>query len=220
MIFLARDLLERGLIELKDKNIYFLEVVRGLKQEADRVFAAVEMMNPDILAMSISKEEIEGLREYIKNPCEIQMSRYEELYAERLSRFGDVYLPPPCYLAGLEAAEKNHIELIGVDMDNETHTTAYCALVNGRELLVHSMRLKLLRMRSFKADNPWDFAILWDRRVNNMRGFRQLEREREKFMATALERLALSKKKILALIDVERAANVRKLISINEMKRD
>jgi hypothetical protein len=217
---LAKELLERGLVELRDWNIYFLDVVRGLKQEADRVFAAVEMVKPDILAMSISEEEIRGLKEYIKEPYEIEMSRYEELYAEHLARFGDVYLPPPCYLAGLEAAEKNGIELVGIDMDDETHTAAYCALVSGRDLLVHSLRLKLLKLRGFRADNPWDFAILWDKRVNNLRGFRELEREREKFMAAALEKLAASRKKIMALIDVERAGNVRRLMSNYEMRGD
>lgn len=200
------------MIEIKEKNLYFLGVVRGLRQEADRVLRAADEVRPDILAMSISKEEVEGLKDYAREPYEVEMSRYEELYAERLSRFGDVYLPPPCYLAGLEAAEKNGIELIGIDMDDEAHTTAYCALVNGRELFVHSLRLKFLRMKSFKADNPWDFAIQWDRKVNNMRGLRELERERERYMAEELMRLSLTKKRIMAILDVERAAGVRKLI--------
>lgn len=206
---------ERGLIEIRDRNLYFLGVVRGLKQEADRVLKAVDDIKPDILAMSISKEEIEGLRDYVREPYKVEMSRYEELYAERLSRFGDVYLPPPCYLAGLEAAEKNGIELIGIDMDDEAHTTAYCALINGRELLAHSMRLKLLQMKSFKTDNPWDFAIRWDKKVNNLRGFRELERERERYMAEELMRLSLTKKRIMAILDVERAEGIRKLIQNN-----
>ncbi|MEM4264575.1 MAG: hypothetical protein QW505_02150 [Thermoplasmata archaeon] len=203
---------ERELIEVKGKNLYFLDVVRGLKQEAERVLRAVEMVRPEIIAMSISREEIEGLRDYVREPYEVEMSRYEQLYAERLSRFGDVYLPPPCYLAGLEVAEKIGIELVGIDMDDETHTTAYCALINGRELLIHSMRLKFLRLQSFKADNPWDFAIKWDRKVNNLRGFRGLERERERYMAEELRKLSLTEKRIMAILDVERAEGVRKLI--------
>ncbi|MEM4262588.1 MAG: hypothetical protein QXY98_02485 [Thermoplasmata archaeon] len=200
------------MIEVKGKNLYFLDVVRGLKQEAERVLRAVEMVRPEIIAMSISREEIEGLRDYVREPYEVEMSRYEQLYAERLSRFGDVYLPPPCYLAGLEVAEKIGIELVGIDMDDETHTTAYCALINGRELLIHSMRLKFLRLQSFKADNPWDFAIKWDRKVNNLRGFRGLERERERYMAEELRKLSLTEKRIMAILDVERAEGVRKLI--------
>ncbi|MEM2838650.1 MAG: hypothetical protein QXE18_00960 [Thermoplasmata archaeon] len=204
----------RDLIKIEGKNLYFLDVVRGLKQEAERVLRAVEKVRPEIIAMSISKEEIEGLKDYVKEPYEVEMSRYEELYAERLSKFGDVYLPPPCYLAGLEVAEKNGIELIGIDMDDEAHTTAYCALVNGRELLIHSMRLKFLRLQSFKADNPWDFAIKWDRKVNNLRGLRELERERERYMAEELRKLSLTKKRIMAILDVERAEGIRKLFSV------
>lgn len=203
------------LIEIRDKNLFFLDVVRGLKQEADRVLRAVDEVKPDILALSISQAEIEAMRDYITSPYEVEMSRYEKLYAELLSKFGDVYLPPPCYLAGLEVAEKNSIKLLGIDMDDETHTAAYCALIKGYELLVHSMRLKFLRMKSFRADNPWDFAIQWDKKVNNLRGFRLLEREREKHMAQELRKLLLTGERIMAILDVERAEGIRELIQNN-----
>lgn len=202
----------RELIEIRDKNLFFLDVVRGLKQEAERVLRAVNEVQPDILALSISQAEVKALEDYVKIPYKVEMSRYEELYARLLSKFGDVYLPPPCYLAGLEAAEKNGLRLVGIDMDDEAYTTAYCAFINGRELFVHSMRLGFLKMRSFKADNPWDFAIQWDKRINNLRGFRQLEKEREKYMAEELRKLALTGKRIMAILDVERADGVRRLI--------
>jgi len=204
---------DRGVISIDGTNLFFLDVVRGLKPEAERVLNAVEEVKPDILAMSIAKEEVAGLKEFAKEPFEVEMSRYEELYAKRLSKFGDVFLPPPCYLSGLEASQKKGIELIPIDMDDDSHSTAYCALVTGRELLIHSMRLNIIKMKFFNAKNPWDFAIQWDRRVNNLRGFRELEKEREIYMADELRKLSETRKRILAIIDVERAGNVRRILS-------
>jgi len=203
-------------IAVKDSKIYFVDVVRGLKSEATRVKLAIQEVEPDLIAMSVSKEEIEGLRDFIKEPYEVEMSRYEELYAKNLSRFGDVFLPPPCFLAGLEEAETGRLELVGVDMDDETHSTAYCALVTGSELFRHTTRFNLLRLRSFRAKTPADFVKVWDRKVNNLRGFRELERERERYMAKALAGLtAPSRRRILAIIDVERADGTRKIMKAN-----
>ena len=205
------------IITVKRSNVYFVDVVRGLKSEAPRVKLAIQEVKPDLIAMSVSKEEIEGLRDYIKEPYEVEMSRYEELYSQKLSRFGDVFLPPPCFLAGLEEAENNRLELVGVDMDDETHTVAYCALVSGSELLRHTTRFNLLKLKSFRARTPAEFVRVWDRKINNLRGFRELEKERERYMANRLAGLCSeSIRKILAIMDLERADGVRKpLIDLN-----
>jgi hypothetical protein len=198
-------------ITVKDSKIYFVDVVRGLKSEAKKVKLAIQEVKPDLIAMSVSREEIEGLKDYIKEPYEVEMSRYEELYAKNLSRFGDVFLPPPCFLAGLEEAENGRLELVGVDMDDETHTAAYCALVSGSELFRHTTRFNLMRLKSFRANDPVEFVKVWDRKVNNLRGFRELEKERERFMAKELNRIASEdSRKILTVIDLERSEGVRK----------
>jgi len=206
-------------ITVKGSKIYFVDVVRGLKSEAARVKLAIEDVKPDIIAMSVSKEEIEGLKDYIKEPYEVEMSRYEELYAKNLSKFGDVFLPPPCFLAGLEEANNRRIELVGVDMDDETHTVAYCALVSGSELFRHTTRFNLLRLKSFRASTPADFVKIWDRKVNNLRGFRELEKERERFIAKELTRIGTGAgSKILAIVDVERSDGIRVLL--DEFKKN
>lgn len=202
---------ELDAITVKGSRVYFVDVVRGLKSEAERVKLAIREVKPDLIAMSVSKEEIEGLRDYIKEPYEVEMSRYEELYARNLSRFGDVFLPPPCFLAGLEEAENRRSELIGVDMDDETHTAAYCALVSGLELFRHTTRFNLFKLKGFRAKTSEEFVKIWDRKVNNLRGFRELERERERFIAKELERIAGEEdRRILAIIDLERSDGVKR----------
>ena len=202
----------KEIVRIDSSNIAFLDVVRGLKSEADRVLNAFKSTTPDILAMSISNEEVKGLRDYAEDPYEVDMSRYEELYAKYLARFGDVFLPPPCFLAGLEAADRSATEIIGIDMDDETHTAAYCALVSGYDLFRHTTRFNFIKLRRFNAKTPAEFAVRWDRAVNGLRGFRELEREREEFMAKELNKILAKRKSCLAMIDVERAENVRRLL--------
>jgi len=200
-------------VVLNGSTIRFVDVVRGLKSEAEKVAKAFAEFKPELLAMSVSKEEIAGLRDYVKEPYEVEMSRYEELYAKNLAKFGDVFLPPPCFLAGLEEADKAGIEVVGIDMDDDTHTAAYCALVTGSELFRHTTRFNLLKLRGFKAETPEQFAKEWDKRVNNLRGFRELEAEREKFMGKELDRLSTGQKaRIVAIVDAERAEGVRKAL--------
>jgi len=203
---------DKSIIDVSGSKVYVLGVVRGLKSEAERVSKAFAEFKPDLVAMSISKEEVAGLRDYIKDPYEVEMSRYEELYAKNLAKFGDVFLPPPCFLAGLEEGDKAGVEVVGIDMDEDTHSAAYCALVSGGELFRHSTRYKFLRMRGYKAETPEEFAKEWDRRVNNLKGFRELEREREQFMGKELRKLSTGKNiRILSIIDFERAEGVKKV---------
>ena len=200
-------------ITLNGSTIRFVDVVRGLKSDVEKIAKAFAEFKPELLAMSVSREDIAGLRDYVKDPYEVEMTRYEELYAKHLAKFGDVFLPPPCFLAGIEEADKAGVEIVGVDMDDDTHSAAYCALVSGGELFRHTTRFNLLKLRGFSAVTPEEFVKQWDERVNNLRGFRELEKEREGFIARELTKLAEGRRKILSIIDSERADGVRALLA-------
>lgn len=76
-------------------TIHVLSVIKGLKSETEKVRKAFEETKPDVVAISLSREEVEGLKN-IPDDYEPELSRYEEIYAEGLSRFGEVAAPPPC----------------------------------------------------------------------------------------------------------------------------
>ena len=50
-------------IVLNGSTIRFVGVVRGLKSEAEKVTKAFAEFKPELLAMSVSVEEIAGLRD-------------------------------------------------------------------------------------------------------------------------------------------------------------
>jgi hypothetical protein len=188
-------------------TVHVLGVVKGLKSETEKVRRAFEESKPDKVAISLSKEEVEGLKN-IPDDYEPELSRYEQIYAEGLGRFGEVAAPPPCYVATLEIAEHEGIPLIPVDLDEQAYTDLYCAVVPGTSLFRHSTRTWLLKRRAFSDDGPEQFVIAWDKAVNNMEGFKLIESKRAEAMAKGIRKACQRSQSVLAVIELERASDV------------
>lgn len=192
-------------------TINLLAVIKGLKAEAEKVETAFESLKPDAIALSVSKEELEGLRN-MPDDYEPDLSRYEQIYADGLSRFGEVAAPPPCYVAAVELADHLGIKLVPVDLDEQAYSELYCAAVPGTTLFRHSTRTWLLKRRRFSDEGPEDFVKRWDRAVNSLEGFRTIEAKRAEAMAKGIRSLCGESKNILAIIELERAGQVTKLL--------
>lgn len=192
-------------------RIHIVGVVKGLKSEAENVRRAFDNSKPDKVAISISKEELEGLRN-MPEDFEPELSRYEEIYVEGLSRFGEVAAPPPCYVAALELAEHSGKPVVPVDMDEQSYTDLYCAMVSGSSLFRHSTRTWILKRRSFDNRNAEDFVLAWDRAVNNLECFKTIERRRAETMAKGIIGACAGSGSVLAVVELERASDVKNLI--------
>jgi hypothetical protein len=192
-------------------TISVLGVIKGLKAEVGRVQSAFDLIRPDVVAVSLSKEELEGLRnlpdDYIP-----ELSRYEQIYAEGLSRFGEVAAPPPCYVATLELADHRGIRLVPVDLDEQSYSELYCVAVPGTTLFRHSTRTWILKRRRFSDESPEEFVLNWDKTVNNLEGFRTIEKKRAETMAKGILAACEGSSDVLAVIELERAGEVRDLI--------
>jgi hypothetical protein len=196
-------------------TVYILGVIKGLKSETEKVRKAFEDVKPDTATISLSREEIEGLKN-IPDDYEPELSRYEQIYAEGLSKFGEVAAPPPCYIATLEIAQHEGIPLIPVDMDEQAYTDLYCAVVPGTALFRHSTRTWLLKRRAFSDESPEEFVLAWDRAVNNMEGFRMIETKRAEAMAKGIRNACAGATLLLSVIELERAAEVVALLRRKE----
>ena len=201
----ARKLQTRGC------TIQVLPVIKGLISESQSVKAAFDASNPDRITISISKEELEGLRNLPKD-FEPDLSRYEEIYVKGLSRFGEVAAPPPCYVATLELAEHFGIPLVPVDLDEESYTELYCAAVPGSTLFRHSTRTWILKRRNFGAESPEEFVRAWDRAVNRLEGFGTIESKRAEVMADGILAACDGSKHLLAVVELERFDDVASIL--------
>jgi len=201
------DVREIRRLMLDSGTLHILPVIRGLESEVGVVQDAFEETDPDAVAVSISKEELAGLRD-LRGDEEFELSSMEIVYADRLSNFGVVRMPPPCFLAALQLCLEHKIPIVPVDMNEEVYTDTYCEVVGTLDILKESMMAKRIGRTAFAMETPEEFIIDWDRRVNRSRGFRELQLRREAHMAEVLESVSRKRGSLMAVIEMERVEGV------------
>ena len=187
-------------------DIFLLGIVKGLVSTAEKLEGKISNHDFKLGALPISKEELDGLKEFLeeeKEDIDIQPSTPEKIYAENLSEFGEVSLPPPSYIEFLKYCERENIEVKAIDMDDEHYTMAYCDYVSGSQWLWQSFREKRLPKKKFDCNNAEDFAIEWDKEINKLSGYKDLEKHREEIISKNLHRLS-KRGDTLSLIEIER----------------
>lgn len=196
-------------------EITILPVVKGLVAEGDEVAKAVKDLCPDVVALSISKEELSALRNKV-NYEDYEMADLEEVYAAHLEAFGDVELPPPCFVSAVDACAGASIPVVPLDMNDEVFTEAYCSSVRTRDMIRESFFARRALKRKFDLSSPQAFARDWDEKVNKAKGFQELERQRERHMAEALSNLCRRYRRILAVIECERVPGVETVLAARD----
>jgi hypothetical protein len=187
--------------------ITFLPVVKGLVSEASAVSAAYDEVHPEVIALSVSREDLQGLR----RPQDFDLyepSDLEIIYQAILERFGEVRLPPPAYVRVVEIADRHGIAIIPVDMNDEVYTAAFCDLVRTRDMLREAMFARRATGKRYDLSDPCAFALSWDAQVNSSPGYRKLEEAREEHIAGALRDLSKLYRAVLAVVECERCDGV------------
>jgi hypothetical protein len=205
------------LIRIKDKKIYLLGLIKGLTSERKVVRKAFDRFKPDVIALYISEPELMGLQSVVEGKTtQVPLSRYEKVYARKLAyyakvdpdKYGEVQVPPPSLMEGLELGLKHKIPIVGLDMSNKEYEIAFVKNVNTINLVRHSFRFKKLNKKKFDAKTPKEFAFAWDAELTKLRGFKNLETAREQHMAGRLLDLKNKFKTILAIVELERTEGI------------
>jgi len=193
-------------IELNGSRVFILPVIKGLVSEGEKVRTAITDVGPEAVGISISKEELEGLRAY--DGEEIELSELEDTYRSGLEEFGEVQLPPPCYLEALKVCDELGIPLIPIDMNEELFSDRYCELIGGLELVKESFFSHRIAKKRFDMESAEAFVLDYDRKVNGGKGISALNLEREKHMAGIVEQISLTRSSVLVLVELERSVIV------------
>jgi hypothetical protein len=199
-------------VEINGSTILFLPVVKGLVSEGDAVEKAINEENPDAIVVSVSKEELAAL-EHKEDYDKYEPSDIEEIYGVLLESFGDVKIPPPCYVKALDVGTAKNLTLIPMDMNEELYTETYCYEIGGMDLIRESMFVNRAHRKKFDLSSAGAFALDWDKKINKPGGFRKLNHKREEHMADVLRKLAGKYHRILVIVEYERSDNVAKLLS-------
>lgn len=193
-------------IELNGSRIFVLPVIKGLVSEGEKVRSAISEIRPQAVGISISKEELEGLRSYQGE--EIELSDQEEAYKAGLMEFGEVQLPPPCYTEAVKVTDELGIPQIPIDMNEELFSERYCELIGGLELMKESFLSHRVARKRFIMDSAEEFVLDYDKKVNGGRGISTLNGEREGHMAEVIVRSSSERSSVLVVVEVERFQGV------------
>ena len=165
------------------RNIRVYSGVKGLISHGDDLKSVLNTMNPEIILVTIAPSEVEGLREFLKDPFEMNLSDYEIIYGIRLRKYGEVMTPPPIYIEVINYSEKSGSRVIGIDMDDETYNSAYTQNIRSFDLLRDSMRKKRVLNADYHDTNEYEFAEAWAEKQKAIRGRKKLEQMRIDFIA-------------------------------------
>ncbi len=202
---------ELGIITIAfgDSKIFIFETLKGLVREKARVKEAFEETSPQVVALPISQEALEGLESYVDgNKQRVFLSHYEEIYARNLARFGKVMVPPPSYIEATKLCKERKIDIAAVDMNEAEYTEAFIKNIRTYQYLIHSIRWRLLKRKKFRSRTARDFITDWDNEISKIKGFANLERAREKFIASEIVKLTKKYERILAIVELERSDGI------------
>ncbi len=196
-------------IQVGNSKIHIPNIINGLTSEEVNVKKAYNKVKPDVVAMQISEAELDGLKRITEGEeFDYFMSNYEQIYAKKLAAFGEVKVPPPCYESAMKLCLRDEIPVEPIDMDDLYFADVFCENVTTRDLVRHSLRVKKLRRKKFKAETAEEFVLAWDKEINKLKGFRNLESAREQYMASELIRLSKKYDRILCIMELQRAEGV------------
>ena len=145
-----------------DTQICILSTVKGLVSEAKTVESAIESFEPDLVVLSLGPEEIDGTRKWDGQPYD--MSGWDEIYGLSLRKVvGDdgIKLPPPSFSKAIEISDLRGIDVIGIDMDEESFTKSYTSNVSTWQLYKRGRLEKYMVKNGIKGETPEEI-------VNNM----------------------------------------------------
>jgi len=197
-------------ITLGDAEIRILSTVKGLVSESKIIEKEIDSFNPDLVALGMGPEEVNGTREWDGEPYD--MSGWDEIYGLSLRKIvGDkgVKLPPPSFSTAIKISDSKEISVIGIDMDEVSFTEAYTKNISTWQLFKRGRLEKSMLKAGIEGKTPEEIALNMESSIRQLSGFATLEMERVKTMANNLHAQSKICKKILAIIEI---SNVSELI--------
>ena len=196
------------IVSLGKTQIRILSTVKGLVSEAAVVEEEIESFEPDLVALSIGPEEIEGTRKWDGEPYD--MSGWDEVYGLSLRKIvGDdgVKLPPPSFSMAIKISDLKNIDVIGIDMDEISFTEAYTKNISTWQLFKRGRLEKSMTKSGIEGQTPEEIALNMESSIRGLSGFANLERERVKTMAKNIRLQSERQKKILAIIEISNVSD-------------
>ena len=99
-------------IKLGNTKIRILSTVKGLVSESTFVEKEIDSFKPDLVALGIGPEEVQGTRDWDGEPYD--MSGWDEIYGLSLRKIvgeNGVKLPPPSFSSAIKVSASPAVKL-------------------------------------------------------------------------------------------------------------
>jgi len=201
-------------VEINGCRVDILPVVKGLVSEYERVKDAVNE-GYDTFAVSLGKEDIlaVGLRKELEDR---EIEDIDIVYLHYLGTFGETDVPAPAFSALVDACSDISRPVAPLDMDEESYSKVYCDLITTFELLREGRKARKAMKKSFDMSSAESFVLSWDAFVNSSKGFRELTKLREKYMANRIKLLTKDSERLLAVIEAERISGIVSVLEASD----
>lgn len=166
-------------------SILLVGINKALKDSGEIVDQVLNEGNFDLILMSVTDDEVQGLREYMKNPVQVEMDDVEIIYEYFMQKFGDTSIPPEAYISALRFADKHGIEIDGIDIPSGMYEDLFVENVQLSDMILLSLRKRRLLKRRWDLSSPEAFISEWDSYLSKG-GYKKLEKERAKHMAAEI----------------------------------
>jgi len=198
-------------LEIGSTQIRILSTVKGLVSEAEDVEKEIDSFDPNLIVLGLSEGEIEGIRNWDGKPYDL--SGWDEIYGLSLRKIvGDnsVRLPPPSFTSAIKISDLKDINILGLDMDEETYTDEYTKNISTWQLFKRGRLEKSMVKSGIDGDTPEEITMNMESAIRQLSGFNNLENSRVNYMVSKFKD-NLDNERILAIIEI---SNVELLINL------
>jgi hypothetical protein len=182
-------------------RILLLGINKALKDSGTLVEQVLTAGNFDSVLLSVTEEEVQGLREYIKTPVEVEMDDVEIIYEYFMQKFGETSIPPEAYISAIKIADQKGLEVRGIDIPSGIYEDIFVENVQLTDMILLSFRRRRLLRRRWNFSDPESFSSDWDSYLNKG-GYMKIEKERAKHMAAEIA--AKKKGNTIVIVESER----------------
>lgn len=193
------------LVGNRDQQVVLVGGILGLRSDAELVASELQRPIASVL-LGIPFEDLDAIHATSGNEsqAEFEASVLDEAYLKHLAKHGPVQTPPPdLYLAFRHATEMG-LPIEAIDMGDEAHTDTYTKHVGMLEVMRSNRIQKRLIVSPPDAGGAEEFAVAWDRELNDTKGLRRLQALREEWMTNRLRQLPSRTGPHLALVPLPR----------------
>ena len=199
-------------VTVGNTQIRILSTIKGLVSESEIVENEMKSFEPDLVALSVGPEEIDGTRKWDGQPYD--MSGWDEIYGLSLRKVvgeDGVRLPPPSFSTAIKISDSKKIEVIGIDMDEESFTESYTSHVSTWQLYKRGRLETRMVKNGIEGNTPEEIVTNMEKAIREIDGFAKLENDRVEAMCENLKS-NLDKRKILAIIELSSVDSLLKLL--------